>query len=175
MAKKKPSAGPSVVVHCAHTDIVDVTELVPNPRNPNRHTDEQIRMLAKIIAFQGWRNPIVVSKRSGFMTKGHGRLAAALLNGWDTVPVDRQDYATEADEWADMVADNRIAELADPDAADTLALLADLGDGFDSELLGFNEAGLVELQDLRIELAEGDDNDAEVGERTRSLTRQTSQ
>ncbi len=34
---------------------------------------------------------------------------------WRHVPVDRQDYATEAEEWADLIADNRIAELAQID------------------------------------------------------------
>lgn len=102
-------------IKCAHTDLVDIATLVPNPRNPNKHSDEQIKYLAKIIKHQGWRDPIVVSKRSGFMTKGHGRLMAAKLNGWEKVPVDKQDYATEADEYADMVADNEIARLAETD------------------------------------------------------------
>ncbi|HHY48109.1 MAG TPA: hypothetical protein GX506_12520 [Firmicutes bacterium] len=29
--------------------------------------------------------------------------------------MDRQDYATEADEWADLIADNRLQELAEMD------------------------------------------------------------
>ena len=49
-----------IPVHCAHDEIVDVEALVPNPRNPNRHSDEQIRLLAKIIKHQGWRAPITV-------------------------------------------------------------------------------------------------------------------
>lgn len=69
-------------IMCAYTDLVSVVSLVPNPRNPNKHSDEQIKLLAKIIKYQGWRDPIVVSKRSGFITKGHGRLMAAKLNGW---------------------------------------------------------------------------------------------
>jgi ParB-like chromosome segregation protein Spo0J len=69
-------------------------------------------MLTRIIRHQGWRNPIVVSARSGFVIAGHGRLAAARLLGVDQVPVDVQEFATEADEWAHLVADNRIAELS---------------------------------------------------------------
>ena len=52
-------------------------DLVPHPRNPNKHGDNQIALLAKIIGNQGWRNPIVVSERSGFIVAGHGRLGAA--------------------------------------------------------------------------------------------------
>ena len=32
--------------------------------------------------------------------------------GEESVPVDYQEYASEAVEWADMVADNKIAELS---------------------------------------------------------------
>ena len=54
-----------------------------------------------------------MSKRSGFIVKGHGRLAAALLEGVKEAPVDYQNYTTEAEEYAVLVADNRIAELAE--------------------------------------------------------------
>ena len=36
-------------VHCAHTVIKGVAELVPNPRNPNNHPQPQLELLAKII------------------------------------------------------------------------------------------------------------------------------
>ena len=80
--------------------------MTPHPRNPNRHGEKQIDLLARIIAHQGWRNPIVISARSGFVVAGHGRLQAALQLA--VVPVDVQEFATEADEWAHLVADNRL-------------------------------------------------------------------
>jgi hypothetical protein len=123
-------------IRCAHTELVDVDLLVPNPRNPNKHPDAQIKLLAKIMAHQGWRSPIVVSTRSGFITKGHGRLMAARLNGWTQAPVDRQDYATEADEYADMVADNKIAELAETDMAMVQNDVLEMPKDFDIDLLG---------------------------------------
>ena len=104
-----------VKVECAHDKIVPLKDLKEHPRNPNKHPPEQIKLLAKIIRVSGWRNPIVVSNRSGCITKGHARLRAAMALGEKTVPVDLQDYASEADEIADMIADNRIAELADLD------------------------------------------------------------
>ena len=64
----------AISIHCAHDELVDITTLVPNPRNPNRHPDKQIELLAKIIQNQGWRAPITVSTRSGFIVRGHGRL-----------------------------------------------------------------------------------------------------
>lgn len=133
-------------VECAHNALVDIVELVPNPRNPNRHPKKQIELLAKIIKSQGWRNPIVVSNRSGFVVKGHARLEAAKILGLGMVPVDRQNYDSEAQEWADMIADNRIAELAEPDLPSLKDLLEELDTGsFDMELTGFDSKALEDL------------------------------
>ena len=73
-----PAATVEIPVRCSFTEMADPRLLVPQPRNPNRHSDEQVALLAKIIAHQGWRNPITVSNRSGFVVAGHARLAAAL-------------------------------------------------------------------------------------------------
>lgn len=130
-------------VRCAHQKIVDVTELVENPKNPNKHPEKQIEMLAKIMKFQGVRSPIVVSKRSGFITKGHGRLAAIKLNGWDKAPVDFQEYESEAQEYADMIADNKIAELAEHDDQMMNAELEEM-DSFDYDYLGIPDYSVPE-------------------------------
>ena len=102
-----------MIFKCAHTEVVPIENVIENPRNPNKHPDKQIKMLAKIIDFQGQRSPIVISNRSGFIVKGHGRLAALRLLGWEKVAIDKQDYANEAEEHADLIADNKIAELAE--------------------------------------------------------------
>ena len=138
----KSTTASGIPVHCAHARLADVTTLVPNPRNPNKHGDAQVALLAKIIR-QGWRAPITISKRSGFIVTGHGRLQAALLLQVEQVPVDEQDFATEADEWAHLVADNRIAELAETDGALLKDLLGDLDTGaFDMDITGFDAAEL---------------------------------
>lgn len=122
MAKK--IAKPDMVIRCAYVERVALDKLKPHPENPNYHPPEQIEQLAKIMRYQGIRNPIVVSKRSGLITRGHGRLEAAKLNGWTEFPVDRQSYENEAQEIADLIADNTIAELAELklDQVDKLAL-----------------------------------------------------
>ena len=130
------------MIHCAHDRLVDVTELVPNPRNPNKHGDKQVALLAKIIRHQGWRAPITISTRSGFIVTGHGRLQAALLLQVEKVPVDEQDFASEADEWAHVIADNRIAELAETDDALLKELLAELDGKLDMDLSGFDAVEL---------------------------------
>lgn len=110
-ANPKSYAG-KIPVFCAFDKIADISELAENPLNPNKHDDAQIKMLAEIIKATGWRAPITVSTRSGLIVKGHGRKAAAVLAGLESAPVDYQEYASESEEYADMVADNRIAELA---------------------------------------------------------------
>jgi len=167
--------GEKIKIHCSHTELRDPTSLVEHPRNYNTHPAEQIRLLAKIIKHQGWRNPITVSKRSGFVVKGHGRLAAAMLLKTEKVPVDVQDYKDEASEVADMIADNRIAELAeaDQDALKDL-LVDDLFENFDLELTGYDDSllsenNLKEEQDLsekiletwKIEIDCKDENEAQ--------------
>lgn len=141
---KKSDNGPEV--HCAFDKLVLIGELKPHPRNPNTHPPRQIELLAKIIREQGWRAPITVSERSGFIVRGHGRLLAARAAGLTTVPVDFQAYDSEAAELADLVADNKIAELAIIDDDILADLIGDLGQTeIDMELTGFDAAGVESL------------------------------
>ena len=133
----------NVNIECAHTEMMDIEKVIPNPRNPNKHGESQINLLAKIIAAQGFRAPITVSKRSGFIVRGHGRLMAARVLGMEKVPVDVQEYESEAAEWADLIADNRLSELSDMDMGSLKDLLLDLDIGdFDMDLTGFDEKEL---------------------------------
>lgn len=126
-------------VKCSHAEMIRVEELKAHPQNPNQHPSTQIELLAKIIEHQGWRRPIRVSKLSGFITAGHGALLAARSKGWELVPVDFQDYESEKDELADLMADNRLAELAETDDEILKELLQSLDeDGFDITLAGFS-------------------------------------
>ena len=113
-------------IHCSHDDVVDLSELVPNPENPNSHPPEQIMVLGKIIREQGWRRPIRVSKLSGRIVAGHGAFEAARSEGFTVAPVDYQDYETEQLEWADLLADNRIPELAEIEDEKLSKILRDL-------------------------------------------------
>lgn len=140
----------SIPIYCAHTRLVDPNTLKPNPANPNRHSAHQIQLLASIIQEQGWRNPITLSRRSGLIVRGHGRLEAALLIGCEVVPVDEQDYGSEAEELADLLADNRLAELAELDEDELKRLLKSIQESypsFDLELTGFAEDEIRKLFD----------------------------
>lgn len=144
-AQPKATAG-GVPVFCAHDAIVAIEKLIPNPKNPNTHPDAQIQALGRIIRQTGWRAPITVSKRSGFIVKGHGRLAAAKLEGLTEVPVDYQNYTNEAEEYADLVADNRIAELAEIDNKLLADIFADIDTGeIPMELTGYTDKEVESL------------------------------
>lgn len=146
-----------IPIYCTYTELLDTEVLVPNPRNPNKHPSKQIDLLAKIIKNQGWRTPVTVSKRSGFVVRGHGRLQAAIILGCK-VPVDKQDYASEAEEWADLIADNRIAEFAETDEELIAQLLSELGDmDIDMNLTGYSDKQIDNLlADIRSEKVEDD-------------------
>ena len=82
----------NIPVYCRYDELTPPQDLKPNPQNPNTHTEKQLGLLGKIIQEQGWRSPITVSKRSGYIVKGHGRLEAAFLINSEMVPVEYQDY-----------------------------------------------------------------------------------
>ena len=139
-----------IEVKCAHDAMVGLDQLRPNPKNPNMHPAKQIAALCKIIRLQGWRAPITVSNRSGLIVRGHGRFEAAIELDCGRVPVDYQDYASEAEEWSDLVADNKLAELSNIDEDLLLDLIQDIDSfDFDLELTGFDKLeidGLLEKE-----------------------------
>lgn len=133
-------------VYCSFDEMVPTSDLKPNPRNPNTHPDEQVRLLSKIITENGWRAPITVSTRSGYIVRGHGRLMAARYAGLDECPVDYQDYESDEQELQDLIDDNRIAELAEIDDELLGDLMAELEDaGADVELAGFTAEQLEDM------------------------------
>lgn len=105
-----------IEICCAYKKIVPIDQLKPNPANPNIHSEEQIDKLAKIIRAHGWRHPVTVSNLSGYVVSGHCRLYAAQRLRIKQVPCDYQDFASDAEELAVLVADNRIQELAEIDS-----------------------------------------------------------
>ena len=132
-----------IPVFCTYDELLDIEKVVGNPRNPNKHPKKQVEMLAKIIKATGWRANITISRLSGFVVKGHGRLEAALKAGCEKVPVEYQNYTSEAEEYADLTADNRLAELSDMDNTMLADILAEIDTGeFPLDLTGYTEEDL---------------------------------
>jgi hypothetical protein len=117
--------------------MVDIDSLVENPKNNNIHPPEQIERLAKIIKAQGFRNPLTVSNRSGFVLCGHGRIQAAKKLGMTQLPVIYQDFDNEAQEYAHLTADNAIASWAELDLSMVNSEISALD--LDADLLGIKD------------------------------------
>jgi len=116
----------SIPVHCSFQKMVATGDLKPNPENPNTHPAGQVDKLAAIIKAHGWRHPITVSNRSGYIVSGHCRLLAAEKLGLARCPVDYQDFKSKAEERAVLVADNIIGEFSETDAAKMSDIVAEL-------------------------------------------------
>jgi hypothetical protein len=108
-------------------------------KNHNQHPAAQIERLAKILAYQGIRAPIVVSELTGFIAKGHGTLMAIKMNKWTEAPVVIQHFDSEEQEYAFVQSDNAIASWADLDLSGIRSDLGDLGADFDIDLLGIKD------------------------------------
>lgn len=126
------------IVKCLYDDLVPISELKKafHPKNRNQHSDEQIERLAKILNYQGARYPAKISNQSKSITSGHGRVLAAEKAGWTHYPVNYQDYENEAQEYADLTADNAIAAWSELDFSGINSDIGDIGPDFDVELLG---------------------------------------
>ena len=135
----------AIKIECAYTDRVSVKKLKPNPLNPNEHPEEQIKLLAEIIKQVGWRDPITISNRSGFIVRGHGRFAAAVLLKMGSVPVEYHDYDSEEEELADLVMDNKIKELSYLDRGKVRDLLSGFEDSSRRLMTGFNEVEIEKI------------------------------
>ena len=89
--------------------------------------------------------------------RGHGRLEAGKLLGVKQVPVMFQDYKTPAMEHADLIADNRLAELAIMDNTILKDLVAELDTGeIDLNVTGYTEG---ELENLVTQLHQGNEQE----------------
>lgn len=136
-----------IEIYCGFDELVDIEKVIPNPQNPNDHPESQVELLAKIIEAQGFRMPITVSNRSGFIVKGHGRLLAAKKLGMTQVPIDFQNYQSEAEEYADLIADNRLAELSNLNEENLVRLIEEIEQELPLELTGYDEDSLQEILD----------------------------
>lgn len=132
---------------------VAVEALIPYAKNSRTHSDAQVAQIAASIKEFGWTNPILVDGTKGIIA-GHGRLMAARKLGLVKVPVIELKDMTESQKKAYVIADNQLAMNAGWDIELLKIEVADLNeDGFDLELLGFDNKMLDSL--LEPEVKEG--------------------
>jgi DNA modification methylase len=144
------------MIKAENIKLVDINHLVLNPKNNNKHPKEQIDRLIKLIEFQGFRNPVIVSNRTGFVVAGHGRIEAAKKIKMKQVPVIYQDFDSEAQEYAYMTSDNAIASWAELDLSMVNTEMMDLGPDFDIDMLGIKDFVIEPIEKFEPQADEDD-------------------
>jgi DNA modification methylase len=144
--------------------VAPIDSLTLDPRNPRRHSERQIRQIARSIESFGFNVPVLIDG-SNKVLAGHGRVFACQKLGWRDVPIVRLTHLTEAQARAFSIADNRLTENSTWDdrlLGEVFGDLAALDLDFSLEATGFHMGEI----DLRIEgltsgsTDEGDEADA---------------
>lgn len=133
--------------------LVDIAKIEPWEKNVNSHPEEQLQRLEKIIRYQGFRVPLIISNRSGKLIAGHARLEVAKRMGMKQVPVTYQDFKDEDQEFSAMVADNSIGMWGELSLAAINAELPNLGI-IDIDLLG--------IEDFKVDFSEKFDDEPKI-------------
>lgn len=135
-----------------------IAQLRPQARNARTHSRKQLKQIAQSIERFGFTNPVLINEEQAILA-GHGRVEAARMLGWTTVPTLCLAHLTRAEQRAYVLADNKLALNAGWDR-DLLAIelqgLIDME--FDVELTGFSLAEIDVALDAASE-ASGEAND----------------
>ncbi len=139
----------------------DITKLIPYARNARTHDDKQIAQIAASIKEFGFLSPIIVSGDNTILC-GHGRFYAAQKLGLSKVPCIKEEYLTETQKRAYIIADNKLSLNAGWDNEMLAVELSELqGADFDVSLTGFDETEIAELFADDNDDAKDDDFDVE--------------
>lgn len=123
-----------------------IADLKNSPWNARTHSRKQIRQLAESLKVFSFVNPVLIDQEVRIVA-GHGRVEAAKLLGWTTVPTIAIEHLTEDQLRAYALADNRLAELADWDEKlqkIEFQCLLQVDLGFDLTVTGF-DAGDIDF------------------------------
>ena len=130
-------------------ETIKIEKLVPYARNAKKHDAAQVAKIAGSIREYGFCNPVLVDKDDGIIA-GHGRVLAAQSLGLADVPCVRLGHLSDTQRRAYILADNRLAEIGGGWDAEMLKLeLADLGElEVDLDAIGFGEIPEIHSVDL---------------------------
>ena len=176
MAKKKVSGavGKGGVSAAPHEDnhtvrvaaeqllLVPIDDLVPYANNAKIHSPEQINQIRGSLREFGFVTPVLIDFDNNIIA-GHGRVMAARAEGMEQVPCVMVSNLTEAQRKAYILADNRLAEVAQWDLKALEIELEGLKElNFDTGLIGFEPEDLKEIQvNAYTRAAPGQTGDAE--------------
>lgn len=125
--------------------LANIDELIPYARNSRTHSDAQIAQVAASIKEFGFLSPIIVSKDNTILC-GHARFYASQKLGLKKVPCIKEEYLTESQKRAYIIADNKLSLNADWDDEMLKVELSELkSEAFDLSLTGFDPGELDKL------------------------------
>lgn len=135
---KKPTAGQTPVrVAVKDLPTIRIDELIPYENNAKIHGPDQIEQLRRSLRQFGFVSPVLIDKEHNLIA-GHGRVEAARAEGMTEVPYVLVSDLTEAQRRAYIIADNRLAETGEWDAARLKFEMEELNSrSFDTALTGF--------------------------------------
>lgn len=145
-AKPKPKVTRGgVPVRCKFDSLQPAASLRANPRQCYSHPEEKVNRLRRLITKAGWRRAVVVSRRSGCIVRGHCATQGALMAD-DEVPVEFQEFSSDAEEAAALVADNESAKGSELEELKLYGIVEDLG-GLDADpdILGMDAAAFAAI------------------------------
>jgi DNA modification methylase len=125
---------------------IKTSHLTPYARNAKKHDAAQVSKLAGSIREFGFNNPVLIDKDNGIIA-GHGRVMAAQSLALETVPCIRLGHLSDTQRRAYILADNRLAEI---------------GGGWDEEMLKLELADLAALDVDVTEIGFGAEDIAEM-------------
>jgi hypothetical protein len=142
-----PAVRPVENVSVYQTELADVGELKPHPRNYKRHPREQLLHILESIRQHGVYRNVVVA-RDGTILAGHGVVEAARLGGISRLPVYRLPLDPASPAALKVLAtDNELGKFADADDALLAGILREVLEQDPVGLLGtgFDDAAFAEL------------------------------
>ena len=129
--------------------------LKPDPKNPRLHKPPQIAAIARSISTFGFNVPVLVDGENTIIA-GHGRVAAAVKLGLETLPLVRIDHLSPEQRQAYMIADNRLTDTSrwdDQLLGEVLRDLTLVDLDFELDAIGFSVGEI----DMKIEALHVDD------------------
>lgn len=130
---------------------VKLADIRPYERNAKIHGPEQIDKLKKSITEFGFVNPCLIDRDYNLIA-GHGRVMAATELGMESVPCVFVEGLTDEQRRAYILADNKLAELAEWNEATLAQELTDLSnEGIEISILGFDWDSTAKIEPIEDE------------------------
>lgn len=126
-------------IKCHYDELLPIEDVLKkfDPQNTNTHTNESIKRFEKVLAYQGWLHPVVISKNTNILNQGHKRTLAAINLKQTHIPVVYKTFDSIDQEKAASISDNSTAQDSKVDLKKVNELIPQFdGTTFNIEWLG---------------------------------------